>query len=160
MAIKVVEGPVIRAGESLSEPLDCTAGKLIRVMMPDNWNAGQGQSKPSLTFVISNDGVNWYDLCDRDGFIWEIQTVVPNTTVMVQENQIQQAYVKFRSGSVAYPVVQEADRHFKVALEVASTGPDRPLGKTQQAAPQQVTMFLPTYGWIPGYGFVCIYPQR
>jgi hypothetical protein len=57
MALQVLNGPVIEAGESLSDALDCTSGSIIRLTMPAQWSP-----QAVLTFSISSDGNGFNDL--------------------------------------------------------------------------------------------------
>jgi hypothetical protein len=127
--IKVLTGPKILAGQSLSEPLDCTAGQMVRIHVPDSWTGNP------LTFQISVDGVLWNDLFDADGFEVTVKAVVPGTAVIVQKHAVQQVWVRFRSGSRAQPQPQNADCEFLVAIELATAG-------THGAC------WVPVYGWM------------
>ena len=60
--IMFLDGPVIQAGESLSEALDCSIGFPVRLTMPQ---APDGWTPANLTFQISTDG-NWFN--DALGF--------------------------------------------------------------------------------------------
>ena len=50
MALPFLDGPVIRAGQSLSEPMDCAGWWILRLVMPDDWD------RAPLTFQVSPDG--------------------------------------------------------------------------------------------------------
>ena len=70
----------IRPNQSLSNALDCRAGKIMRIGMPDDWTAAP------LTFQVSPDGVNYLDLYHAQvttgAFVpYEaiVLTVVPNS---------------------------------------------------------------------------------
>ena len=39
MAIVVLEGPKILAGESLSDGLDCSAGQIVKITFPYTWTS-------------------------------------------------------------------------------------------------------------------------
>lgn len=123
MTVNVLSGPIIRAGESLSEPLDCTAGQVVRIHVPAGWT-----SNAPLTFQISVDGVLWNDLFDADGFEVTVKAVVPNTAVIVQKHSVRQVWVRFRSGSRSQPQQQTADCEFSVAIEQATEGTAWPGG--------------------------------
>jgi len=116
MALVVLNGPVIAAGESLSSGLDCTSGRLVRLTMPGAWTGA------NLSFQISSDGNFYNDLFSVDGSEIIIP-VAPGTAVVVAQlgaalEAIQ--FLKLRSGSRNYPVVQPAQRDFAVAVEVAA----------------------------------------
>ena len=40
MALVVLNGPAIDAGESLSAGLDCSAGPIVKITMPPGWIRG------------------------------------------------------------------------------------------------------------------------
>jgi hypothetical protein len=50
MPLQVLNGPFIRAGQSLSEGLDCSAGEIVRITMPGDWTPA------ALSFQFSTDG--------------------------------------------------------------------------------------------------------
>jgi hypothetical protein len=116
MTIRVLNGPVILAGQSLSDPLDCTKGQLARIHMPSAWSM-RGDFAVSLTFQISVDGIKWDDLFDEAGREVSVQSIVPNTAALIQVHRVRQVWVKFRSGLRTDPVPQEAERQFITALE-------------------------------------------
>jgi hypothetical protein len=121
MALQIVNGPVIEAGESLSDGVDCTGGNIVRITMPASWESG------NLTFQISSDGEGYNDLFNYDGE--EITMVVmPGAAIVIHGDLATNAalaYVKFRSGTRESPVVQEERREFSIALHV----PDAPAAR-------------------------------
>ena len=50
MALKVLDGPFIEAGESLSSAIDCSGAQMVRITMPLGW------TEAPLTFEFSTDG--------------------------------------------------------------------------------------------------------
>jgi len=112
MSLTVLNGPIIQAGESLSDGLDCTAGKIVRLTMPATWNGG------NITFQISSDGNGYNDLYDHMGNEATV-VVVPGAAIpMVWEGITRcAAFLKIRSGTRKHPVIQEAQRDFAVAIE-------------------------------------------
>jgi len=119
MGFTVLQGPIIRAGESLSEPLDCTMGDLLRITMPADWD------EAPLTFQISSTNTTIYnDMFFLDGFETIVPTVVPNAGIVVPVH-ISRAigWIKFRSGTRMDPVVQSAERLFRVAINTYTGGP-------------------------------------
>jgi hypothetical protein len=151
MAVKVLDGPIFLAGESLSEPLDCTAGQLIRIITPSNWVNSDHHKDPDLTFQVSNDGVTWKDLFDREGYEYNILTIIPDTAVVVSDQQVRRAWVRFRSGSRINPLPQVEECHYQVVLEEMD-------GSSGQSPADQnvIKRFVPTYGWSPVYGKVLL----
>jgi hypothetical protein len=117
MAFVVLQGPIIRAGQSLSEGLNCTNGDLLRVSMPMEWDDAP------LTFQVSSTDSAYNDLFWNDGYELTLPTVVPNSAIIVPVH-ISRAigWIKFRSGSRVNPVVQTGERLFRVAISTY-TGP-------------------------------------
>ncbi|MBO0715968.1 MAG: hypothetical protein J2P55_01355 [Rhizobiales bacterium] len=114
MALSVLNGPMIKAGESLSDGLDCTSGSIVRLTMPPQWTPA------NLTFQISSDGTFFNDLVTMDGEDI-VLTVVPGSAVVVaplSDYLKAVAYLKVRSGTREHPIPQEGDRAFAVAVEI------------------------------------------
>ncbi len=114
MALQVLNGPVIEAGQSLSDGLDCTAGAIVRLTMPAAWSGG------NLTFQISSDGLGYNDLFTIDGQEVVIPLVAGSAVVLAQLDEFLHAvaFLKVRSGTRTHPVAQAARREFAVAIEV------------------------------------------
>jgi hypothetical protein len=111
MTLQVLSGPTIKAGESLSDAADCTAGEVLWIAMPAAWTPAP------LTFQFSPDGEFWHDVFDGDAFELQIKTVVPGAGVIVGFAAARaMSHVKFRSGTRLAPVVQAADRVFAITL--------------------------------------------
>ena len=111
LALTVVNGPVIRAGESLSEGLDLTMGQLVRITMPPEWD------EAALTFQFSSDGLFYNDMYMLDGFAATIPVVVEGSGVIIPADVGHAvAFLKIRSGTPGNPVVQSAERWFACAL--------------------------------------------
>ena len=114
MPLQVLEGPVIAAGAYLSDGLDCTAGEIVRLTMPAQWTGA------NLSFQISSDGYGYNDLHTIDGREIVIP-VVPGSAVVVaplSDYLRAVAFLKVRSGTRDFPVIQAAQRDFAVAIEV------------------------------------------
>jgi hypothetical protein len=104
--LQVLNGPTIEAGESLSDAIDCCAGQLVCITIPEGWD------KANLSFQFSPDGKTFCDLYQFDGFAATIKTVVPGSSVIVPADLGRAtAFMKFRSS-----VPQSERREFKVAL--------------------------------------------
>lgn len=132
MTVKVLEGPIIRAGQALSEPLDCTLGQLVRIHMPSLWSPPAAP----ISFQISPDGERWYDLFNMMGMEVTVQSIVPGTAALIQLNQVRQVWVKFRSGWRANPQPQTEERVFSVAVEFAdASAMSEPLQGTWTSMP-------------------------
>jgi hypothetical protein len=118
MALVAVVGPTIRAGESLSEGLDLSHGDLLRLTMPLDWTPAP------ITFQISTEGQNYNDVFDLQGYEVTVPVVVPQSAVIVPLDIGKAiAWVKFRSGTRAKPIPQEADRMFAVAISTYTGKP-------------------------------------
>jgi hypothetical protein len=116
MTLKVLNGPFIQEGESLSDGLDCSEGVITRLTMPGNWTPA------NITFQISTDGAMYNSLVDRDGNDITM-TVVPGSAVVVAQFVPKEAleaivFLKIRSGSSNHPVPQQELREFAVAIDV------------------------------------------
>lgn len=113
MPITLIAGPTIRAGQSLSDALDITSsqGKSINgVILPDDWTPAL------LSFQLSQDGAKYQDLYSTAGF--EISLgIMPGTRFVFDTTWTLAAnFIKFRSGSRGYPVIQTADRIFGTVI--------------------------------------------
>lgn len=114
MPLQVLNGPIILAGEALSDGIDCSAGEIVRLTMPAQW------SPANLSFQISSDGNGYNDLVTFDG-TEVIMPVVPGSAVVLaplDQYLRAVAFLKIRSGSRSYPVPQPVQRDFAVAIEV------------------------------------------
>jgi hypothetical protein len=108
MAIQIINGPIIAAGQSISDGLDCSAGSIIKITMPGNWTTAE------LTFQTSSDGVMYNDIFEQNG--QEVMcTCHPGTAIIGLPLLV--GWVKFRSGTRARPVPQVELREFAVAID-------------------------------------------
>jgi hypothetical protein len=107
---------VIPAGGFLSAGVDCSEGYLARIQMPPVWTPA------NLSFQISHDGVVYFDLLDLAG-AEALLAVAPGTARMINVEPWSSGigWWKFRSGPLARPVVQAADRTFVVTLRPPGT---------------------------------------
>jgi hypothetical protein len=120
MPLQVLNGPFIRAGQSLSEGLDCSAGEIVRITMPGDWTPA------ALSFQFSTDGAMYNELYHVVGFpdsfvgypVVLTRVVAGIGLVMPANFSRGIVWVKFRSGTQAVPVVQQMEREFAVAIEV------------------------------------------
>jgi len=90
---------------------------MVRITMPAGWPPA------NLTFQISTDGEGYNDLFSPHG--QEIMLpVVPGVAVIVPPEMTRAIrFIKFRSGRRDYPVVQEAQRDFAVAVQQVTEPP-------------------------------------
>jgi hypothetical protein len=113
MALAIVDGPTIKAGESLSDGADCSAGKIVRITVPQEYTAA------NLTFQISTDNNFYNDLFTAQGE--EVTVVAKQSTGIVIGEKLAASinFIKFRSGSRSHPVAQRVDCKFAIAVETA-----------------------------------------
>lgn len=134
MPLEVLNGPFIRAGESLSEPIDCSAGEIVRLTMPGNWDAAP------ITFQFSTDGAMYNELYhvvgNPDSFVGfpvQLTRVEPGVgLVLPPEFGRGVVWLKIRSGTKVTPVVQTEEREFAIAVDVPAGG----AAADAEAAPQ------------------------
>ena len=123
MALQLIAGPVIAAGEWLSAAVDCSAGNIVRLMMPPAWTAA------NLTFQVSSDGTTFADVYSVDGREVMIPVVAGSTIVVdVNTAALQMGgtppdlrgatWLKLRSGPASHPVPQAAERSFAITLQI------------------------------------------
>ena len=111
--LKVLEGPTIEQGESLSDGIDCSAGQLVRITMPFTYEPEDSV----LTFQFSTDGNFYNEMYGIDGHPIKIAYVVPNAGVVIPEHIGRAvAWLKIRSGFEGEPIVQKERRTFAVTI--------------------------------------------
>ena len=122
MALQLIAGPIIAAGESLSAAVDCSAGTIVRLMMPQAWTAA------NLTFQVSADNVTYADAYTVDGREAMIPVVAGSTIVIAMADALPAAraevpdlrgatWLKLRSGPASHPVPQMTERTFQITLQ-------------------------------------------
>jgi len=116
MSLQIVNGPTIKAGESLSDGVDCTAGQIVRLTLPANWTPA------NITFQISSDGGFYNDVYNEDGDEVMVANAPPGSAVVFKRGASNRfvafAHVKIRSGTRDNPVKQKAQALFAIALDV------------------------------------------
>jgi len=119
MTLQIISGPIIPAGESLSDGIDVSAGKIVRITCPGGWDAA------NLTFQISTDGASGYnDLYTAKGEEITITVRGDNSAIIIAEPWTHAInFIKFRSGTAKHPVVQQQDREFAIAIETEEDTP-------------------------------------
>jgi hypothetical protein len=113
MPLAILDGPTIKADESLSDGIDCSSGEIVRITVPQEFTPA------NLTFQVSSNGEFYNDLFNSNG---EEITVAakPSIGIVIQERWVRSiAFIKFRSGSRDHPVEQREDCKFAIALETA-----------------------------------------
>jgi hypothetical protein len=127
--LKVLDGPFIEAGDSLSSAIDCSGGQLVRITMPAEWD------EAPLTFEFSTDGTSFNDMFDLKGFAVTIEVVVPGSGVIIPSDVGRAiAWIKFRSGTRGNPVEQRQGRLFAVAIETTEEAPPASRSTPKRAA--------------------------
>jgi hypothetical protein len=111
MGLAIVDGPTIKAGESLSDGADCSGGTIVRITVPQEFTPA------NITFQVSSDGNLYNDLFGPDGT--EVTLVAkPNTGIVIGERWVSSInFIKFRSGSRHHPVAQLVDCKFAIAID-------------------------------------------
>lgn len=100
----------IRAGQSLSDEIDCGVGAPVMIHVPQDWTSSR------LTFQISTDGTIWADFFDRSSL--EVAfNVTAGTAVLLETGWAPVLRLKIRSGGRDAPVPQEADRVIGITLD-------------------------------------------
>ncbi len=132
MPIQIVDGPLFQPGESISEPIDISAGDIIRITCPGQW------SPANLTFQISTDGASGYnDLYDAMGNEVTIVVRGDNSAIIIRDTWSRHlTFIKFRSGTAEHPVVQENGALFAVAIDVIENGLSGDALMAQRATPK------------------------
>jgi hypothetical protein len=109
--LTIIDGPTIRAGESLSDGADCSAGTIVRITVPQEFTPS------NLTFQVSSDGVLYNDLYTLHGDEITI-SAKPDTGIVVYDVWTRSiAFIKFRSGTREHPVKQKGDCKFAIAVD-------------------------------------------
>lgn len=124
MALTWINGPIIQAGESLSDPVDLTGGTLLRITMPKEWTDAE------VTFQISTDGDAYNDLHNYDGGEVSLPVTTGAAVLLPPDLMRGIGFIRFRSGSSSDPTPQPEQRNFALTVEV----PDAPAGVTATGA--------------------------
>jgi hypothetical protein len=110
MPLTIINGPFIQAGEALSDVIDCSPGRLVRLTMPGAWTSAL------LSFQISTDNILYNNLYTHDGQEVAIP-VQPGAGIIFPEGLMAGiSFIKFRSGRAGHDVNQAELREFAVAL--------------------------------------------
>jgi hypothetical protein len=118
MSLQVINGPVIAAGESLSDGIDLAGGQLVRITAPFAWSGA------NISFQISSDGNGYNDLYTADGN----EVVIPcraGRAIVIEWPMWWKAvaFLKIRSGSGSSETVQTERQEFAVAVWVETPNP-------------------------------------
>jgi len=116
MALLILNGPIIAAGQSVSAPLDCTAGEVVRLTMPGHWEITD--APPVVTFLISSDGILFNDYYNPNGDAVELPLVIGGAFYLPEALRGPIGFLQIRAGRRSQPIVQSIDREFAVALRL------------------------------------------
>ena len=113
MPAVVLVGPTIALGASLSNVRAVNTGAVFRLITPDDWTPA------SVTFQLSMDGTNFYDVFDTDGN--ELVLPIRPKSIIPFGNYLLAIHsLKIRSGTQRAPVVQAAARVFSIVLDTSN----------------------------------------
>jgi hypothetical protein len=113
MARFINKTATIRAGQSLSDVIECDTGAPTFIHMPSQW------TRALLSFQVSSDGINFNDLFDGNGR--EIVFNIPaGVSINIPIGWDAVLHLKLRSGPRDHQVAQEADRAIVVTIDTAT----------------------------------------
>lgn len=114
MAVTIINGPVIEAGQAVSDAADLAGGLLARITMPAGW------TRSHMSFLVSADGqfFNW--LADFHGEIIRVPCNAGTSLIVPPEYFRSIGFLKIASGTREYPVPQAERREFALAVEPAT----------------------------------------
>ena len=111
MPLQIIDGPTIAKEESLSEGVDCSAGEIVRITVPQEF------TDANLTFQVSSNGDLYNDLYDDEGREITIAAEA-DTGIVISGRWVRSlAWVKLRSGTRDNPIEQREDCKFAIAIE-------------------------------------------
>ena len=114
MPLTIIDGPTIPAAESLSDGVDCSAGDIVRITVPQEF------TDANLTFQVSSNGELYNDLYDEHGEEITI-TAQPDSGIVILGRWVRSlAFIKLRSGTREHPIKQREDCKFAIAIETAA----------------------------------------
>lgn len=115
--LQVLDGPTIAKGESLSDGIDCSAGQIVRITVPQEF------TEANLTFQTSSDGNMYNDLYDDSGDEITVPAQ-PDTTIVITHPWVKSVgFLKIRSGTRDNPVEQRKDDcKLAIAISVEAGG--------------------------------------
>lgn len=115
MPLMILNGPVILAGESLSDGIE-VGGGLVRMTMPSIWTPA------NITFQISTDGEGYNDLVHAQGMEFMMPVVPGSAVILTLYADALRAiqFLKIRSGSRDFPVIQPVQTEFALTVDPAA----------------------------------------
>ena len=113
--VVIIDGPTIAAGESLSDAVDVSAGKVARITLPgpEEW------VKANLTFQLSTDGNYFNDIFNDHGEEIMIPAVPYWASIVLgaRANLDTVVWLKIRSGTRDHPVIQPHECKMALTLQ-------------------------------------------
>lgn len=94
----------ILLGTSLSAAVLIAGGTVIRIEMPEAWDAA------GLSFEVSSDGADYDKLYKEDGSEYTVSAAADRAIMIDPTRLAGVKYLKVRSGTASVPVLQTADR--------------------------------------------------
>jgi hypothetical protein len=114
MPLVIIDGPTILAGESLSDGVDCSAGTIVRITVPQEYDDGDMPNQ--MSFQVSSDGIGYNDMFDDEGH--EIVVVArANQGIVIDRTWARTVgFIKLRSGTRDRPTKQKEDCKLAIAI--------------------------------------------
>lgn len=113
--VTYVDGPTIKAGESLSDGIHVSAGRVVRITLPgpEEW------VQADLTFQVSTNNEHYNDLFDDDGNEITVTGAPAWCSIMLgaRVNLETVVWLKIRSGTRDEPVEQPHDCKMALTLQ-------------------------------------------
>jgi len=110
--LSLITGPIIRAGEFLSEICTVTQGRPVRIISPLTWTPAQ------VTFQVSVDGIHFDDLYDVKNQEIVMECSNGNRAIVLSADvAIAVTHIKFRSGRTNAPIIQPVECIFYTVLD-------------------------------------------
>jgi hypothetical protein len=110
---KTMIAVTIAAGQSVSGAADLTSVSISTILAPGQLDTDVN-GRLNLSFQVSDDNATFYDVIDDRGNE-VLRTIVAGSATNVDPSVTQAAmYLKIRSGPQDGPVIQTADRVFKL----------------------------------------------
>jgi hypothetical protein len=111
MTVTILAGPTIAAGASLSDAIDCTGRKLVRLIGP----AG-GWTPAMITFQSSHDNILFNNLFDSATGLEVAKEMSGDNNGYIFVDPMYFNWIKIRSGYSRQPILQVAQRIFTLAV--------------------------------------------
>ena len=110
---------IIPAGQAVSNAVLIGSGVIVGIIIPAAWTAAQ------LTFLVSLDGVNYYQMVDSTGTnVVSVNTPTINTFVAVAHFELFRGaiYIQLQSGTTAAQVNQTLAAQITLVIDKSVMG--------------------------------------